>query len=335
MPQPSFLPAVSHAALHLQAMPTQGDWSLLPTALWQQVLLSTRPLQLRGENGQHSRAWRDWVKLAVCLGSTCRALRAALLQGDEAAPVWDWTLLDKESRWPSRELDPERELARLRQRDLHCQLLRQARFATRAVVLSREGGAQAALQHLSAVQDLTLLDFGGTSPDSLAALSSHLRKLHIRGHLPDTISSPFPQGLKHLKLELWCLPQYQVRQLARCLPRLQRLELQVCRTRTTVLCDLQHLSLLPAEELCLTFTRDLSSKVMLSMRLRQLASVQLHTLDVGLWDGIWFPETELLLARCQVSHCVILRVACDLTPETEQQLLRRLPSGASVVYRRF
>ena len=317
--------------------PPEPDWCLLPSELWQLVTRSVRPPRvLEGPLTEtKSRAWRNWVTLVVCLGSTCTFLRAALL-GPEAASVWDWAVLQQQRLWSQGSQPGDRHLTRRHRAEMQWWLLRQAGFARSVLVLPYTWPYERAIDDVMAwlpsVEDLTLS--GSHSAGAFAALGSQVRKLDLTGTLPE-MQCTAPQELQWLRLDVQHLSEQQIRQLAGWLPRLQHFELHLSTPCSSSVCGLQHLSRLPAEEICVTLPIDWAADVVdedfsLGLRLRQLAQVQLHTLEIQIWDE-WEPEIAeafQILVKCQVSEHVVLRL-----PKNAPRRLQSLPSGARVVYR--
>ena len=322
--------------------PSEPDWAILPDDVWRAILLAARRLQPQVDtNAIVPRTvcldWLRWWHLVARMSSTCTTLREAFL-GPGSAELWQWTLLQSVEDWAHITALPQAYL-----RGAQRLLLSQARLATSAQICGicwEELELQAAVASLASVQELSLCAqiqaSQGITTAALAAIpSTALHSLSYQG--PDSFApSPCLQDLRHLRLELIFLSEKELRLLACWLPRLQRIELAFIQASGgfgQIVCSLELLSLLPADELGLELEFDSHSSTGVGKRLRQLVGVQLHSLDLCLY-GVLNHAQEQLLFQCQVTHSVVLRWQWPAQVGGQQQLLR-LPSGASVEYRAY
>ena len=154
-------------------------------------------------------------------GSTCRALRAALL-GPDSASLWSWTYLGFVVGPAARLPHHQRQLRFL---------LSQAHHARGALVTISPGAVpqiQAAAPQLAAMQELMLLgcDAHLEAACLFTALGSQLTRLEFTGSLPTAELSPL-SGLRFLRLKPPSFFETGVRSLASALPQLQCCELHL------------------------------------------------------------------------------------------------------------
>ena len=321
-------------------MPSQPDWSLLSDDLWRHVILcaagSLLPLALADSPAPaRLQARQDHWRIVARAGSSCRALRTALL-GPEASQLWSWLHLSTGRAQDSAEtrLQTQREL------DF---LLCRAKYAQSAFITGfgwTNAPAKAAAACLSSVRELTVVleDSGHAANCVFAALGSpqlpHLSRLCFRGFLP-LLSFAELKQLQHLELEVVTLYSLQLRCLAAGLPQLRSCELRFTCKSGSQITGLTQLNLLPADmlrlEMCFHFGLHFADRDndMLSACLGHLAGMQLHTLVLRLADycSALTTRQEALLGKCLVKERMVL---CIKGPTDGARQLQCLPSGAAV-----
>ena len=323
-------------------MPSQQpNWALLGPDLWRKILTCARPCPitarqmeagLRGSSALL--AWIEWLRLVATVSTASRALHSALL-GPKASQLWEFVLL------PTTSLNWGLPLSWECKQGVQRLLLRQAHRARRALVLVtlfQPTELAAAMASLSSVQEL-LLWLQSDSPQALhAACALAFKKLASR---PRSLafsagcivpSAACLQGLQRLRLHLHCaLPVLELRALADWLPKLQRLELAL--SVGLNLSGQELLRLLRADELLVQLTF-ISRGSSVGAALEHLTGTRLHTLELCFDSDVSFlsQQEEQLLARCLVSHRVVLCTAYDrAAAASTASRLSPLASGATVV----
>ena len=79
-----------------RASPGEPDWLQLPEDLWRRALCSARsravPMEPSYASWEDCSEWNLWWRTLIRVGSTCRALRSALL-GSDAGVLWQFVYL--------------------------------------------------------------------------------------------------------------------------------------------------------------------------------------------------------------------------------------------------
>ena len=309
----------------------EPDWPRLPADTRRQILLSARgglrsimerdlargtTLQQRA----HRDGWATWWQLVARCGSTCRALREALL-GPESLELWQWAYYESPELWVGR-------TAR-QAHGLHGLMLRQVHFAQAALVRgnSWQGGLlQTSLAGLTAVQHLTLWDFWCLA-DVCAALGS---QPDVNTFIWDTAVLA---RLQALVLDILYLPIRQDLRLDTCLWPLPHLRLHLADPISSLaqagdkdVCKLQMLDLPPGNELRLHLDMRGAAERCLTQGLSQLARVQLSVLELTSHQCCLSGEQLLLLLRAGSGmswFCTSSRVQGS----TGRRTLRACPPG--------